>query len=462
MFRFILILLVFICSNLFQNAYCVNIVYPKSDNVTINSDKTFFIGNENPAINLTINGKPVAIHPCGGFKHTVYLNYGVNKFVISNGAEEKIYQITRPQNSKSSVCENQIITYEKPIIIKIKEDNSPLRSSPVDSGLNRLQHLNSGIELQAIGEYGNFYKVLLSRDDIAWINKSNVEKVDKLFLNYANVEKIDYKKDGKSEIYTFKLNSKVPYVLSEDGLSGFTLVIYNMNSELYPFGRYEYQILHEGKNFGYSSQYNDNNELIVKVNKYPSSLKGLNITIDAGHGGSEFGAIGCLGDKEKDLNLQIANKLKLKLQSAGANVFMTRENDIFLGLDDRVKFSNENNTDIFISIHNNALPDSLADKDASGTEVYYFYSQSRYLAKVISAQLSKNLGFKNRGAKGGSFAVIRNTNSLAVLVEVGFLINPEENYLLIDNDFQDKAAEGILNGLNKYFDEIDMEIINNK
>lgn len=461
MLRILLLLFIFF-ANLGFCVHAANIVYPKSNNVKINSDKTFFIGNENPSLNLKINGQPVKIHTSGGFKHVVNLNYGENRFVISNGKDVKVYKIYRPAKSAVIQKEKKMITYNTPIYVQTNDDAVPLRSTPVDAGLNRLQHLPRGISLLIIGEYGDFYKVKLSRDDIAWINKSSVSKIDIEDFQYGKIIANDYRKDKDAEIFTFKLNSKVPYVLNENGLSGYTLTIYNMDDQFYPYGRYEFSIAHSGKNFGYSGFYNNDNELVIKISKYRNSLKGIRVTIDAGHGGSENGAIGCLGDKEKDINLQIAKKLEAKLKRAGAVVYMTREDDKTLGLKERVDISNKNNSQIFISIHNNALPDSLADKDASGTEVYYFYPQSRYLAKVMSSVLSNEIGLKNRGAKVGSFAVIRNTESLAILIEVAFMINPEENANLITTDFQNKIADGILKGLEKYFKDVDMEIINNK
>lgn len=461
MFRFFVVVIVLLL-NVHLSVQAFNIVYPKTENVTINSDKTFFIGNEIPGINLKINNDVVKIHHAGGFKHTVYLNYGVNKFTISNGKDKKVYTITRPVKTNTVTKEKNIISYNKPIVVRTVNDSCPLRSTPVDKGLNRLQHLGKDIELNAVGEYDNFYKIKLSRDDIAWISKSDTEKTSCSCVSDARIEENHYKRVSDADIFTLKLNNKVPYVLSENGLSSYTLTLYNMNEDFYHFGRFELQIAQDGKNFGYSSYYNDNNELIIRIGKYHNSLKGLRVTIDAGHGGGEFGAIGCLGDKEKDINLAISKKLKTKLKNAGAVVFMTREDDRALGLKERVDISRKNESQVFISIHNNALPDSLADRDASGTEVYYFYPQSRYLAKVMVKTLSKELGIKDRGSKGESFAVIRNSDSLAILIEVAFMINPEENYKLSLPEFQDKIADAIVKGLEYYFKGIDMEIVKGK
>ena len=179
-------------------------------------------------------------------------------------------------------------------------------------------------------------------------------------------------------------------------------------------------------------------------------LKNIRITIDPGHGGNELGATGCLGTQEKDLNLEIAKILKNKLTKLGAIVNMTRENDTFVELNERVELTNNFNSDIFISIHNNSIPDSAADKDVTGTELYYFYPQSRELAKILAEAISQRTGFKNGKARGQSFAVIRNTHCIAILAEIGYLINPEDNYKLINKDFQNKITDGIIDGLEKY------------
>ena len=223
----------------------------------------------------------------------------------------------------------------------------------------------------------------------------------------------------------------------------------------------QYQDHIDGKPFGYSSYYNTDGVLIVSMKEFPkvnknNPLEGIKIAIDPGHGGKEPGAIGCLGHKEKDINLQISKNLKEKLENLGAIVYMTREDDSYVGLYERVEKSNYFDADIFLSIHNNALPDSMADRDATGTEVYYFYPQSKGLAKVLAKTISDKTGFKNGGAKGQSFAVIRNTQSIAVLIEIGYMINPDDNSKLIDKNFQDKISDGIIDGLERYLKQDDL------
>ena len=133
---------------------------------------------------------------------------------------------------------------------------------------------------------------------------------------------------------------------------------------------------------------------------------------------------------------------------------MTRTDDSEVSLSDRVKNSNNEHSQIFISIHNNALPDSMADRKATGSETYYFYPQSRALAKSLLNSITSELSLKNNGAKQQSFAVVRNTNTPAALIELGYIINPEDNAKLMDSDFQDKAAEAIKHGLENYLNDL--------
>ena len=376
-------------------ANSAEIVYPKSNNVVINSAETFFIGNEKPDKALKINGENVSIHSSGGFWHVVKLDYGENKFVIDNGNDTQIYNITRNNINTTIKEEPTYQSYEKPLIIETNADNVPLRSMPNDFGLNRLQHLQKDIQMKVVGEFGNYYKVQLSRDDFAWLSKDYANKLDTNDLNLQRIITFDYHEDSTKRIYEIKLSDKVPYTLSES--DGLDLVVYNVKD--YPYNKYEFHIANSGKLFGYKSYYTDDNRLIIEVKKFPdinksTPLKGLKIAIDAGHGGTELGAIGCLNDNEKDVNLEISKILKEKLETNGANVIMTREDDSFVGLNDRVEIANRNNAQIFISIHNNALPDSAAHLKSTGSETYYFTHSQKNWQKTLLKPSQEKLDLK--------------------------------------------------------------------
>jgi len=191
-----------------------------------------------------------------------------------------------------------------------------------------------------------------------------------------------------------------------------------------------------------------------------SPLIGLTIVVDPGHGGPDTGAIGATGSYEKDNNLAIGLKLAGLLQSAGAQVILTRSTDItpadgtyseLSDLQARTKIANDAKADLFISLHN----DSFSNPAAAGSTTYYssdnpVATQSESLASSIQSELVKAVSLSSRGVKDANFYVIKHTNMPAVLVEVGFISNPDEEQLLGSPDFQSKAASGIYQGVLKY------------
>lgn len=184
----------------------------------------------------------------------------------------------------------------------------------------------------------------------------------------------------------------------------------------------------------------------IKTNTMEKGLQGKVIVLDPGHGGHDPGAMGI----EKDLNLNTANYLRSYLNAAGAEVIMTRSTDVYLTLAERVEISHQYSADAFISIHYNSNP----DPSPNGIETYYLPSNEneRELAQLIQDGVVAETGLRDRGVKNnGNFHVIRENQNVAVLVELGFLSNPEEYDVVTKAAYQKKAAKGIYNGLNQYF-----------
>lgn len=179
-----------------------------------------------------------------------------------------------------------------------------------------------------------------------------------------------------------------------------------------------------------------------------NGLENKVIVIDAGHGGKDPGSSGEIYS-EKTLTLNTAKELEALLKAAGAKVIMTRAGDTYPTLSDRVNISRNNNADIFISIHFN----SNNSKAASGIDTYYYGTNvnEKELANCIQEEVIKATGFKSRGVNEGDFQVIRTNKMAAVLVELGFISNPDEEKIIATKEYQVKAATGIVNGLEKYF-----------
>jgi N-acetylmuramoyl-L-alanine amidase/PKD repeat protein len=178
----------------------------------------------------------------------------------------------------------------------------------------------------------------------------------------------------------------------------------------------------------------------------------IKVFIDAGHGGSDTGAIG-FGFYEKTANLDIALRVKSKLESSGFNVVMSRSNDSNHSLDEIVNMANSSGADLFVSIHNNASISPYSH----GTETYWCangVAGSNQLASLIQSNVVSQTGRASRGVKTANFRVIKNANIPAALVECVFISNQTENDLLKSEDFRDKCATGIFNAIKKFSEGI--------
>ena len=153
------------------------------------------------------------------------------------------------------------------------------------------------------------------------------------------------------------------------------------------------------------------------------------ICIDSGHGGSDSGAIGVNGLKEKDYNILICEKVINYLKNYDVKVVATRESDEFISLEKRVDISNKNNCDLFISIHCNAH----TNKEANGFETYSYAGSSDLQKLTHKIILNRIPSLKDRGIKKASYYVLKYTKASAVLIECGFITNESDCEILLNN-----------------------------
>lgn len=187
-------------------------------------------------------------------------------------------------------------------------------------------------------------------------------------------------------------------------------------------------------------------------------LSGKIITLDAGHGGSDPGAIGSDGTKEKNITLAITKAVKELLEKKGAKVYMTRTTDVDVygpnasdadELQARVNVGEKYNSDLFVSLHVN----SSVNKNVGGFSTYYYPKTSNDLriAKSIQDQLTANFGVDDLGVRQANFYVIKRISMPATLVEMCFISNEKELVLMKGKWFQNKTARLIAAGIEKYF-----------
>ena len=223
-----------------------------------------------------------------------------------------------------------------------------------------------------------------------------------------------------------------------------------------------------GKNIGFGATSAD----VVAPKKIGSASRGnydvLNkvVYLDAGHGGYDPGA-SYFGISEKSLTLAIQSRVKAKLESEGYQVVTTRTSDTYVDLTDRSRAANASESDIFVSIHINASGSSAAQ----GIETYYYQPYAEYpsrinatyhanptrlsmsdtLANAIQSSLINATGAQNQGVKRQTFAVLRETTAPAVLLELGFLSNPQEAARLNTSAYQETLANAIVAGIKRYY-----------
>lgn len=166
---------------------------------------------------------------------------------------------------------------------------------------------------------------------------------------------------------------------------------------------------------------------------------------DPGHGGYDSGAPGVHGCLEKDIVLDVANRVDEYLKNQNIENINTRTTDVFVTLDDRTSEANKLGVDSFVSIHCN----SFDNPNAQGLETYCYKFQYRALADAIHNELIQGgLYTKNRGVKEGNLHVVRESNMDACLIELGFITN-EDDYNLIMNN-KDRFAKAIAKGICKF------------
>lgn len=190
-----------------------------------------------------------------------------------------------------------------------------------------------------------------------------------------------------------------------------------------------------------------------------NGMKGRTIVIDPGHGGTDTGAVGVGGLREKDVTLEVAAKVRDILENSGVKVVMTREDDRDVygptatdaqELQARVDYGNFTpNVDVFLSIHCNAFTSA----SSNGTETYYYPKTwlDSLLAQNLQEAMIAHGDRRDRGIHEARFYVCRHSSMPAALVELAFITNYVEGNLLADEDFQDEMAQGIAEGLANYF-----------
>ena len=181
-------------------------------------------------------------------------------------------------------------------------------------------------------------------------------------------------------------------------------------------------------------------------------LKNVRILLDAGHGGTDPGALGIGGEgapQEKDLNLMAAEGARQRLEQLGAEVIMMRSDDVFFTLEERLLKISEVQPDFFLSLHHNSTVLTTDCNDWFGTECYYFYPAGESFAQALTDEVCTILDRNNRGARWNYYYVTRSSLCPAALLELGFVVSPADYESISDNTNLWLTADAIARAVQK-------------
>ncbi len=393
------------------------------------------------------------------------------KFTESNSLIYHLFASLPPLKSETLTVPIRIMNPAANPVAELIDSLTVIRTGPRRGYL--CIHQPSGIRAEVIGREDGWLRLQLSEYQDGWVPDTAVIMLPAgTVVPHSYIRRIQTVKEPGHISVRVATSAKHPFRVEENlDEKSITVYIYGADADtdwirydnsdsvinqvvwfqpepgLFAFKIYET----EDRIWGYDADYTGN-EFRFNLKVFPSSKRRLSdfrFVIDPGHS-PDPGAIGPTGLTEKDANLAIAKQLMIDLERKGAEVFLTRYDDEPLPLYDRPKIAIEDSADIFISIHNNALPDGTNPFVNNGVSVYYYHPHSAALARSVHGELVRSLDLKDFDWYYGNLAVIRPTQYPAILVECAFMMIPEQEALLRTKKFREKISRGIIAGVEDF------------
>ncbi len=342
----------------------------------------------------------------------------------------------------------------------------------------KLGYVQPGVQLEVVGKVGQQYRIKLSEAMEGWLP----EDFAKLLpldtpLPHSLTGSISATGNDSLDIVTVALSQRLPYVSEQqvnpnaivvdvfDATSNTNWVTHHLSAKGVESVKWnqvaadQYRLtitLKYKQHWGYDIDYNGGTNLRIRMRRPPVSTKrdsvlaGLTIAIDAGHGGTNIGALGATGVREMDLTLAIAKNLDSLLRTKGVKTVLTRLGGEGPSMPERTERIVGSGAQILVSIHCNSTGETADPLSVQGTSTYYRYVGFKPLANIMYDRMLQ-LGLNQFGVTGSfNFSLNAPTQLPNVLVETAFVSNPEDEMLLIDNAFRIKIAEQITKGLEDF------------
>ena len=431
-----------------KSKYYLTGVSAKSNGILLSGIGSFSL--EKPMI-LTNPGRLVFDLPCTYSKpelRSKIFKYGTDTIRIGQFEANKARVVITTQNP-----DNYIPIYSmdgQTVLIADKETLSHDKLTNISTNLTNVRFVKTNEQ-----NYGmNFY---FSKPVIYSVTRTN----NKLTLYLFNVEQYN-DRYFKSIISNTEMSDSKIYLMPKTGLR-YTLPITATDEIKVYAGADSRTIKLEIKNptksiksdtisdipvINKNKNYKTDDETKIFVPKSSRKNNDKVVVLDPGHGGIDYGAIRS-GINEKDINTSVSLKTAAILRSNGYKVYMTRDEDKTVSLEDRVVFAEEIKPDIFVSIHVN----SSQGTSATGIETHYYHDYSIPLGKLVQNSMKKYINSPDRGLLKSKFYVINHTTMPAILVEIGFISNEGERAELVSESRQQATAKAIAEGIMNYYKE---------
>ncbi len=413
-----------------------------------------------------------------GFGSLIYGNNIITGAVIGSNTVQPKFQLTANGKTTSQMGSGKISVLS-PANLEVAEviESGVARTGP-GTDYSRLTPLPKGTRATITGREGEWLRL----DYGGWINSKETRILKGAVPPRSLIRSIRARQvPGATEV-VFPLQVPVP-VTVQQGERTFTLTLYNTTAQTDVIrldndpiisrldwqqvapGQVQYTFnLKSQQQWGYQLKY-DGTSLVLTLRHpprvkraggageetNPSSLTGIKILLDPGHGGAELGSRGPTGYPEKDINLVISKLVREQLEQQGATVYMTREDDQDVSLPERVAMIDKLEPAIALSLHYNALPDDGDAINTKGLAAFWYHPQAHNLAVFLHSYLVAKLGRPDYGVYWNNLALTRPATAPSVLLELGFMINPTEFEWIVNPQEQKKLASAIAQGITEWF-----------